>query len=117
MVDAPQSSTSTSRAGARGVSIAELVELVKTYAQQETLGPLRGAGRWLALGTAAAAVLGLGLMLLMLGLLRLIQTEWEDVTTGSFSWVPYLIVLVVAAGLLLITVSRINKKALNEETY
>ena len=117
MVDAPQSGNSNSRADERGVSIAELVDLVKTYAEQETLGPLKGAGRWLGLGTAAAAVLGLGLTLLMLGLLRLIQTEWESVTTGSLSWLPYLIVLVVAAGLLLITVSRINKKSLNEESY
>ena len=86
MADQPQSNTSTSRANERGVSIAELVELVKTYARQETLGPLRGAGRWLALGTAAALVLGLGLTLLMLGLLRLLQTEWDDVATGRWSW-------------------------------
>jgi hypothetical protein len=117
MADQPQSSNSTSGARERDVSIAELVELVKTYAEQETLGPLRGAGRWLGLGAAAAAVLGLGLTLLMLGLLRLLQTEWPSVTTGSFSWVPYLIVLVVVVGLVLITVTRINKKSLNKESY
>ena len=116
MVDAPQSSNSTSRAHEHGVSLAELIELVKTYAEQETLGPLKGASRWLALGTAGAAVLGLGLTLLMLGLLRLIQTEWENVATGKMSWLPYLIVLVVVAGLLLITVSRISKKSLNKES-
>jgi hypothetical protein len=117
MVDAPQASNSTSRADARSVSIAELVELVKTYAEQETLGPIRGAWRWLALGCAASGLFGLGLTLLMLGLLRLIQTEWESVTTGSFSWLPYLIVFVVLVGVILITVSRINKRALNEESY
>ena len=83
MADQPQSSTTTSRANQRGVSISELVELVKTYAEQETVGPLRGAGRWLALGTAGAAVLGLGLTLLTLGLLRLLQTEWVRSATGS----------------------------------
>jgi hypothetical protein len=117
MVDAPQNSNSNSRADGRRDSIAELFELVKTYAEQETLGPLRGAGRWLGLGCAAAAVLGLGLTLLMLGLLRLLQTEWESAATGRLSWLPYLIVLVVLVGIMLITVSRINKKPMNEESY
>jgi hypothetical protein len=116
MVDAPQASNSTSRADARGVSIGELIELVKTYAEQETLGPIRGAWRWLALGCAATGMFGLGLTVLMLGLLRLIQTEWEDVTTGSMSWLPYLIVFVVLVGIILITVSRINKSSLNKES-
>ncbi|MBI5090081.1 MAG: hypothetical protein HZB15_14795, partial [Actinobacteria bacterium] len=38
--------TSTSKPG----QIGEVIELVKDYARQETLGPLRGAGRWLAAG-------------------------------------------------------------------
>jgi uncharacterized BrkB/YihY/UPF0761 family membrane protein len=115
MADQPQSSTNETPAKREYVSIVELFELVKAYVRQETLGPLRGASRWLALGTAAALVLGLGLTLLMLGLLRLLQTEWDGVATGRWSWVPYLIVLVVVAALLLITLSRINKKSLNEE--
>ncbi len=101
----------------KGASIGEVVEFVKTYARQETLGPLRGAGRWLALGTAAAVVLGLGLMLITLGLLRLLQTEWERSATGRLSWLSYLIVLVVVVSLLLITVTRISKKSLNKESY
>jgi hypothetical protein len=124
MAEQPQSSTSesthigpphTGRADNEHVSIGELVEYVKTYARQETLGPLKGAGRWLALGTAAAVVLGLGLTLLMLGLLRLLQTEWERSATGRLSWLSYLIVLVAVAALLLITVTRISKKSLNKE--
>ncbi|HEX4983319.1 MAG TPA: hypothetical protein VFV63_16565 [Ilumatobacteraceae bacterium] len=99
------------------VSIVELFEYVKTYARQETLGPLRGAGRWLALGTAAAVVLGLGLTLMMLGLLRLLQTEWERSATGRLSWLSYLIVFVVVVALLLLTVTRISKKSLNKESY
>jgi hypothetical protein len=117
MADQPQSSTSSARADERGVSIAELIDFVKTYARQETLGPLRGAGRWLALGTAAAVVLGVGLTLLMLGLLRLLQTEWERSATGRLSWLSYLIVLVVVVGLLVLTISRISKKSLNKESY
>ena len=117
MADQPQSSTNETRANRDNVSIVELFELVKTYARQETLGPLRGAGRWLGLGAAAALVLGLGLTLLMLGLLRLLQTEWESVATGGWSWVPYLIVFVVVVAIILLVVTRINKKPLNEESY
>ena len=117
MADQPQSSTNETRAHRDNVSIGDLFELVKTYARQETLGPLRGAGRWLALGAGAALVLGLGLTLLMLGLLRLLQTEWESVATGRWSWLPYLIVFLVVVAILAITVSRIGKKPLNEESY
>ena len=122
MADHSRSTSSTThddqpRANRHGASIGEVVEFVKSYARQETLGPLRGAGRWLALGTAAAVVLGLGLMLMMLGLLRLLQTEWERSATGRLSWLSYLIVLVVVLSLLLITVTRIGKKSLNKESY
>jgi hypothetical protein len=126
MADQPQPSTDNAQSDSAqpdnarhrdGVSIVELFEYVKTYARQETLGPLRGAGRWLAVGTAAAAVLGLGLMLMMLGLLRLLQTEWERSATGRLSWLSYLIVFVVVVALLLLTVTRISKKSLNKESY
>lgn len=96
-------------------SIAGVVDLVKTYAQQETLGPLKGAGRWLAMGTAGAAVLGIGLVLVLLGVLRLIQTEWDRAASGSLSWIAYLIVLVLCVLLLVLTVSRINRDSLNKE--
>ena len=42
--------------------LGEVVELVKTYAKQETLGPLKGAGRWLASAPPARVLLGLGLV-------------------------------------------------------
>jgi hypothetical protein len=122
MADQPQSSDNDSRpdkasADRGAVSLGELIELVKTYVRQETLGPLRGAGRWLAFGTAAAVVLGLGLTLMTLGLLRLLQTEWERSATGRMSWLSYLIVFVVVISLLLLTVTRISKKSLNKESY
>jgi hypothetical protein len=39
------------------------------------------------------------------------------VATGKWSWLPYLIVFVVVMAILGLTVSRINKKPLNEEPY
>ena len=96
-------------------SIEGLAYLVRDYAKQETLGPLKGAGRWLGYGVAGALLLGLGLALILLGLLRLIQTEWGRASSGSLSWLAYLIVLVICALLMVLTLSRINKPSLNKE--
>jgi uncharacterized membrane protein YidH (DUF202 family) len=96
-------------------SIEGLVYFVRDYAKQETIGPLRGAGKRLGYGVAGALLLGLGLALVLLGLLRLIQTEWERSSSGSLSWLPYVIVLVVCALLIVFTLSRINKPSLNKE--
>ncbi len=96
-------------------SVGEIIDYVKAYAKQETLGPLKGAGNWLGYGFAAAVALGLGLVLMLVGLLRLLQTEWERSATGNLSWLPYLIVLVVAAGLLALTLMRIKKATLHKE--
>ena len=97
-------------------SVGEVVEYVTAYALQETVGPLKGAGRWIGVGAAAALALGLGLMLLMLGLLRLIQSEWDGIAEGGTSWIPYAIVFVVTAALIAVTLMRINKTYLNKET-
>jgi hypothetical protein len=95
-------------------SIGGVVDLVTTYAKQETLGPLKGAGKWLAYGTAGAVLLGLGLAYVLLGVLRLIQTEWDRAASGSLSWLAYFIVLVLCVGLLALTISRINRDSLNK---
>ncbi len=96
-------------------SLGDVVEYVKAYAQQETIGPLKGAGRWLGFGAAAAFAMGLGLVMILLGLLRLLQREFDRLATGSLSWLSYLIVLVVCGILIGLTVWRINKKYLNKE--
>ena len=93
-------------------SFGDVVQVVRAYAEQETLGPLKGAGRWLAMGVIGALLLGLGLVYLLLGLLRLIQTQWTTVATGGWSWVPYMIVLVACLLLLILIVSRINRDSL-----
>lgn len=92
----------------------DVIDVVKEYARQETLGPLAGAGRWLALGSVGALLLGLGSVLTLLGTLRLLQTE-TSVFDGAWSWVPYVIVLVVAAALTVITLSRVKKATLGKE--
>ncbi len=92
--------------------LGDIVELVKTYVRQETVGPLKGAGRWLGLGAAGAFALGLGLFLVVLGILRLLQTEAPDAFDGNFSIFPYLIALVVCVLVVGVAVSRIKQDTL-----
>ena len=100
---------------AEDASVGEVVDYLKAYAKQETLGPLKGAGSWLGYGFGAAVALGLGLVLMLVGLLRLLQTEWERSATGNLSWLAYIIVLVVACVLLALTLMRIKKSTLHKE--
>lgn len=97
------------------LSIGGIVELVKTYAKQETLGPLKGAGRWLAYGAIGAILLGVGLALMVLGLLRLVQTEFANLARGGWSFVPYVIALGVCVIVIVGAISRIRKSSLNKE--
>lgn len=85
--------------------VTELWDLVRAYAKQETLEPLKGIGRWVGFGLAGSLFLGLGLLLLALGGLRALQTETGDVFDGNWSWAPYLIVL-AACGIVLALVAR-----------
>lgn len=96
-------------------SVGEVIEFVKTYAKQETVGPLTGAGRWIAYGAMGALCLGFGLTLLLLGVLRLLQTESFGFQSDHWSWLNYLIVFVAFAALAGIAVWRINQKFLNKE--
>ena len=80
----------------------ELWKLVVGYAKQETLDPIKNLGRFLAFGMAGALVGSLGAVLLLLGGLRLLQTETGSAFDGNLTFVPYLLVLLasgaVAAG-------------------
>ena len=107
--------TSVERTAHEQASIGEVVDFVKAYAKQETVGPLRGAGRWLAFGAAGATCLAIGLSLLLLGLLRLLQTEVSDIADGRLSWLPYLIVLVVCVLLIVLAMTQVNKTFLDKE--
>ena len=108
------SRTSRSSVRREAAGVGDVVDLVKEYAKQETLGPLKGAGRWLALGSLGATCLGLGLVLVLLGILRLLQTELHAFD-GGFSWVPYVIVLALCLGLTRVAWSRVKKATLGKE--
>lgn len=77
----------------------ETYELVRDYAKQETVGPLRGAWRWLGVGVLAAFFVSIGIVILLLATLRLAQdlilhTWWPEQADG-LSFLPYVATLVV----------------------
>ncbi|MCP3934609.1 MAG: hypothetical protein GY708_04470 [Actinomycetia bacterium] len=73
-----------------------LAKLVQDYAKQETIGPLKGLGRYVAFGVAGSIFWAMGLVLLLLAGLRVLQTQTGSVLDGNWSFAPYLIMLVVA---------------------
>lgn len=90
----------------------DLVESVKTYARQETLGPLKGAARWVAVGTLAATSLGIAMVFLAMAVLRLSQDLGGNTLDGAWSFVHYLITLIVVSLLVWLSYSRISQRSL-----
>lgn len=118
----PTSSTATgvssprARTQSPSEQFADTVQMVKAYAKQETLDPVKTAGKWIAFGLVGAVCIGLATALLTLGLVRMVQTEWPGTFGGRWtSLLPYLfgfVLCLVVAGLALM---RINKDPLTKE--
>jgi hypothetical protein len=89
--------------------VQELWELLRDYAKQETIDPLKNLQRFAAWGTGGAILVGLGVTILVIGILRLIQTETTKLT-GNWSWVPYLIALALAALGTVLSLKAIKKQ-------
>ncbi len=68
--------------------------LVVGYARQEIVDPIKGVGRFLAFGMLGAVLLSTGLVLLLLGALRVLQTETGDAFDDGLSWLPYVFTLI-----------------------
>jgi hypothetical protein len=78
--------------------IYELRELVVAYFRQETVEPIANLKRYLAFGLGGGLLLGLGVLFLGIAGLRALQTETGSTFTGSWSWAPYVIVVVALLG-------------------
>jgi hypothetical protein len=92
--------------------IGDVVDLIKAYAKQETVDPLKGAGRWVGLGLAGSVLLMVGGTAMTLAVLRFLQEEGGSWTTGNLSWLPYLITFAVLMVTIAVLALRINKKTL-----
>lgn len=92
--------------------VADVVETVKQYARQETVEPIRGAARWVAVGTVASLCLGVAMLYAALAVLRLSQDLGGSALDGSWSFLHYLVTAVVLAVLVKVTISRIGRTSL-----
>lgn len=80
-----------------GEMLTDLWELIRDYAKQETIDPLRSIGRFLMWGLPGAILLTLGLLFGSLAILRGLQTETGAHLTGSWDYVPHIGALLFAA--------------------
>jgi hypothetical protein len=85
--------------------------LVIDYLKQETLTPLKGLGRYLLFGILGSVFLCIGVVLLLVGLLRLLQAETGSTFTGHLDWLPYVIVCGAAVLVIGLCAWRITKGA------
>lgn len=87
----------------------ELLDLVVAYARQETIEPLRGAGRWILRGLAGMVLVSLGMVLFALGLLRAVQDLAGGTFDGSWSFVPYVVGVVFSAIVVVVALTQIRR--------
>jgi hypothetical protein len=83
-------------------------QLTVDYLRQETVEPLRGLGRFLYMGIAGSFFMAGGLLLILIGVLRLLQTETGSALIGDWSWVPYAVVVVLGIAVMGVAVWRIT---------
>ena len=60
------------------------------------------------LGIAGSFFLAFGLLLILLGVLRLLQTETGTALDGDWSWVPYAVVVVLGIAVIAVAGLRIQ---------
>jgi Putative Actinobacterial Holin-X, holin superfamily III len=89
--------------------VSDLLDTVKTYAVQETVGPLKGGVKALVLGLAGVFCLGLGIIFILIAILRVLQTETDAFHGDLMSVLPYLIVLTVAVAAILLAIALIKR--------
>jgi hypothetical protein len=84
----------------------EIKDLAVQYIKEETVQPLKDLGRFVAWGSAGSLLVGFGVSLMLLGALRFLQEQFR-VLDGTLSWLPYLIVVVLAALVVALTAWRV----------
>ncbi len=71
----------------------DLRETVFAYVKQETLGPAKKLARYFIFGLFGSIALSVGLVFLIIGALRLLETQTGTTFSGHLAWIPYLIVV------------------------
>ncbi len=81
-----------------GTLVREIGTMLVDYVKQETLDPIKGLGRFLLVGLVAMVVTGIGVILVVLGGVRLLQDEAGAAFDGHLKFLPYLFALIVCAA-------------------
>ncbi|MBL6636533.1 MAG: hypothetical protein ISP35_10100, partial [Ilumatobacteraceae bacterium] len=72
----------------RPASVDAVIDSLVSYVKGQLLRPLSGAGRWLVFGLAGGILVGGGVALGLLGVLRLLQSEFSGIAAedSRLSW-------------------------------
>lgn len=81
--------------------------MLRAYVVQETVGPLRGLGRYLLFGLAGAIAVSVSIVLAALALMRVLQTE-TSVFGANWSFVPHLAGAAVLIAAIVVLARAIN---------
>jgi len=84
----------------------ELRAIAIRYVKEETIKPIKDLGRFVLWGSLGSIFVGFGSVLLLFASLRYLQWQFP-VLDGSLSWLPYLIVAVLALVVIGLTAWRI----------
>lgn len=86
----------------------ELADLVKGYATQEIVDPVKALTGFVGWGVLGAVISAVGFVFLVVGGLRVLEVEWA--LRGGWNFVPYLIVLVLTVVLIVCYLKAMRKK-------
>lgn len=75
--------------------VQDLSKLIVAYVKQETVEPIKGLGRFLGYGVGGSALVGVGLVIFLLGVLRLLEDETGAAFRGTLSFLPYVITVAI----------------------
>ena len=89
--------------------------LIRDYAKQETIDPIKMLGSFLGWGLAGSVALCLGIGFGALAIIRALQESTGDHLTGSLEWVPYLVGLLFTAAATALAIWFIKRPFRHEE--
>lgn len=94
----------------RGASLQRDLEEIRTlalrYIKDETIKPVKDMGRFVAYGAIGSLFVGFGTLLLLVGAMRFMQEQFK-VLDGTLSWIPYLVVVVLATSVIALVLWRV----------
>jgi flagellar biosynthesis protein FliQ len=84
----------------------EIRDLFVRYFKEQTVQPLKELGRFVLFGAVGSVFVAFGVVIGLLGVLRMVQALFP-VLDGSLSFIPYLIVVVLALLVGALVVQRV----------